>query len=1067
MYHNRCFLRVPVYRWLIAALTLFTALPAAGEARWGAPFLRHPAPDPQGRRIAFSHGGDIWIVPAGGGAARRLTVHEAYDAYPVWSPRGDRIAFSSNRLGDPDIFVVDTLGAAVFQLTFRGAGDRPVDWSADGSEVIFVSLRDFSPRRITTPYRVPADGGRMPSKLWPVLAADVRLSPGGDKIAFTRGYHYWWRKGYTGSGNYDIWLYSPADGNYQRLTGLAASEHTPLWPSDERLIYYVSEYAGAPNLFRRALTAPPDEPGEAVTFFREDGVRWARISADGTLVAFERGTDVYTLFTGPGAEPKLLQVSLPADSRKNPDEWKTFTSGAESFAVSPDGAQAAVVVRGELFCVENLDDGYTSRLTGTVSRESSPCWMPDSTRLLFVCDSTGNDDIYLLESADTTRKKLFRTLKLKAGRLTDGTQPEHGPLPSPDGRTVAYVRGNGDLMLMDADGGNRRLLSAGWDRPQFCWSPDSRWIAFSRNDVEFNEDVWVVPADGSAGPVNLSRHPDSDRSPAFSADGRLLAFLSRRSQDNSDIYYVFLRREESDLSAEELRWREEPEKDGQKKGPPQVVIDFEDIHLRLRRVAALPADVEEFAVSPDGKTFVFSADTRTGWERSPASWDLYSITREGEDLTPLTSGGQNPSRPEYSPDGKTVYFLKKGGIPSSVSLADKKVKALPLAARMKIDHRAERVEVFEEAWRTINDYFYDPQFHGADWQAMRRKYLPAVRDGSCAREDFDDLVRLMLGELNGSHLGISPPGSGLPGVQAGALGVQLDEGYAGSGFRVEYVFRRGPADRHGSRLNPGDVILAVDGRPVQPGDNLFRLLYDTVDRPVALEVRPAGGKKTVEVVIRPVSTGRQRDLVYEDWVDRRRRMVDSLSSGQLAYLHIRAMNQPSFEQFEQELYSEAHGKKGLLVDVRNNGGGWITDYLLAVLTVDRHAYTIPRGATEKGYPQDRLPVYSWVKPVAALCNELSFSNAEIFSHAFKTLGLGPLVGATTGGAVISTGGTTLIDGSVFRVPFRGWYVRGTDVNMERQGCVPDITVPEPPGEEGSGADSQLERAVQELLKLVQ
>jgi len=1068
MNNNIVLQHVAALRGLIAAaLLLFSVPPLAGNAHWGTPFLRHPAPDPEGRRIAFSHGGDIWIAPAEGGPARRLTVHRAYDAYPVWSPRGDLIAFSSNRLGGANLFVVDTLGLAVIQLTFRGAGDRPVDWSTDGSEVIFLSRRDFSPRRITTPYRVPLDGSRMPVKLWPVLSDDVRISPDGGKIAFVRGYQRWWRKGYTGSGNYDIWLFTPAENNYKRLTGLRATEHTPLWPADERLIYYVSEHSGVPNIFRRSLMAPPDEAGEAVTFYAEDGVRWARISADGSLIAFERGTDIYTLSTEPGAELAILAVSLPADSRENTTEWKTFGKGVESFDLSPDGGQVAVTVRGELFCLENVEEGYTNRISETAGRESGPRWMPDSASLVFAGDSAGSDDIYLLESADTTRRKLYRSLKFKVTRLTDSPLREHSPLPSPDGRTIAYIRGNGDLMLMDADGGNQRLLVAGWDQPQVCWSPDSRWIAFSRNDIEFNEDVWIVPADGSAEPVNISRHPDLDNSPAFSADGRKLTFLSRRNDDTADIYFVFLRRADHELDARERRWRGEEKSEEQKQGPPETVIDFEDIHRRLRKVTSLPADVQSLALSPDGKTFAFALDNETRINRSSVSWDLYTISWDGKELTRLTTGGHNPSGIEYSPDGKTIYYLRKGGIPSKLTVSDKKVKALPLAARMEIDHKAERVQIFEEAWRTIRDYFYDPGFHGADWVALREKYLPAVNLGFPAREDFDDLIRLMLGELNASHLGITPPSSGLPVVPVGALGVRLDENYPGPGFRVEYVFRKGPADRPESRLAPGEVITAVRGRAVLPGDNLFHLLYDAVDRPVSLQVQSADGEKTREVLIRPVSAGQQRDLLYEDWVISRRRMVDSLSNGRLAYLHIRAMSQPNFEQFEQELYSEAHDKKGLIVDVRNNGGGWITDYLLAVLTVDRHAYTIPRGAEESGYPQNRLPVYSWVKPVAALCNELSFSNAEIFSHAFKTLGLGPLVGAETGGAVISTGGTMLIDGSYFRVPFRGWYVKGTSINMERQGCIPDITVPEPPGEEGSGRDSQLERAVRELLKLVE
>ncbi|MEA2063636.1 MAG: peptidase S41, partial [Gemmatimonadota bacterium] len=846
MYSQSCPARRTIHLKIMTAafLLFFCMLPSTmqGQARWGTPFLRHPAPSPDGSRIALSCGGDIWIVSGTGVTARRITIHEAYDAHPVWSPAGDLIAFTSNRLGKNNIFVVDTLGMAVTQLTFRGAGDRPVDWSADGSDVVFTSLRDFSPRRIPTPYRVPSDGSRMPSKLWPVLASDVRVSPEGDKIAFSQGYQRWWRKGYTGSGNFDLWLYLPHSDSYRRLTGLAASEHTPMWPAGGPFIYYVSEHSGTANIYRRALEAPPTEPGEAVTFFTEDGVRWARISAGGNLIAFERGTDIFTLSLDPGAEPQLLRVALPADIRRNTLEWKSFSKGAESFSVSPDGSQAAVVVRGELFCVENLDDGYTNRIAEQgkeTSRESAPRWLPDSTRLLFVSDRAGSaEDVYLVESADTSRKKLYQCLEFKLTRLTDGKMREHSPVPSPDGRTIAYIRGNGDLMLMNADGTDKRPLVTGWNMDHICWSPDSRWIAFSRNDIEFNQDVWLVAADRSREPVNVSMHPDIDNSPMFSADGRKLAFLSRRNHDNLDLYFVFLRRTDHELSVQERRWRaeEEAEKEKKKKGekhePSAIVIDFTDIHKRLRRVTSLTTDVQGFTLSPDGKTFAFSADM-------DGNSDLYKISWEGKDLTRLTTGGQGPGQLEYSPDGKKIYYLGKGGVPSELTVSSKKTRSLPLSARIRIDYRAERVHVFEEAWRTLNDNFYDPAFHGADWPAMREKYLPAMSSEKnfCAREDFDDLVRLMIGELNASHLGISPPGDGLPDVPVGALGVLLDESYPGPGFKVERVLKNGPADLPESRLYPNDVIVAVEGRQVQPGDNLFHLLYDKVDRQVSLEVR--------------------------------------------------------------------------------------------------------------------------------------------------------------------------------------------------------------------------------------
>lgn len=1026
------------------------------RAEWGAPFLRYPAPSPDGRSLAFSYAGDIWTASVDGGAARRITVHEAYDSQPVWSPDGRQIAFMSARSGHPEVWVTDTLGAAPRRITFYGAAAMPTGWSGDGSEVYFVSRRDFHPGRIPTPYRVRVDGSGMPKKLLPVLSGMTGVSPDGSIIVYQRGYNPWYRKGYRGSGSLDLWLYETSSGEHRQLTGLDASEHTPMLAPDKRTLYYVSEQDGAANICRRALDAPPGSSGEPVTRFVEDGVRWAGMSADGGTIAFERGTGIFILRTD-GGEPRPLRVNLPGDTRGNRVEWRTFSRDAKQFALSPDEKQAAVTVRGELFVVENEKEGVTRRISATVAREQDPAWMPDSVTLLFVSDSAGRRDIYAVNSADTARKELYRALEHRARRLTADEQDEYLPLPSPDGKTIAYVRGRGDLMLMDADGGNRRLLAAGWDTPSFSWSPDSRWIAFSRNDIEFNEDVWLIPTDGSSGPVNVSRHPDMDNEPVFSADGRKLAWLSRRHQRNVDIYFVFLRRADDEMSDEERRWRAERESREKKTGPPRVLIDFEDIHRRLRRVTSLPGDVGSMTLSPDGETFAFAVDI-------DGKRDLYTISWKGEDLTRITTGGVSPGGARFSADGKIVYFMRSGGMPSKVTLASRSVEALPLAARMDIDLAAERVQVFEEGWKTLDMYFYDPLFHGVDWRAMREKYLPPVLAGIPARQDFDDLVMLMLGELNASHLGISPPAEGAAPVPVGALGVRLDEEYDGPGFRVEHVFRGGPADRPESRLVPGDLILAVDAQAVPAGDNLFRLLQGRAEQPVRLAVRAPGARESREVVIRPISTAAESGLVYEDWVEERRRLTDSLSAGRVGYIHIQAMGWDSFEKFERDLYSECHDKDALLIDVRNNPGGWITDYLLAVLTVRRHARTVPRGSETGGYPQDRLPLYSWVKPTATLCNELSFSNAEIFSHAFKTLGLGPLVGRTTGGAVISTGAVELIDGSTFRVPFRGWYVEGSGVNMEKQGAVPDIDVPEPPDEHARGGDSQLAAAVRALLE---
>ena len=387
-----------------------------------------------------------------------------------------------------------------------------------------------------------------------------------------------------------------------------------------------------------------------------------------------------------------------------------------------------------------------------------------------------------------------------------------------------------------------------------------------------------------------------------------------------------------------------------------------------------------------------------------------------------------------------------------------------------INYKEERKEVFDEAWRALNENFYDPHFHGKNWTALRDKYYDWALNAS-TETDFRDLVNYMIGEVNSSHMGLYR--GDREDVQkeiTGLLGVGIKP--VDNGVKITKVILNSPADREASKLFVDDVITSVDGKPVTPDINFYSLFINKANERVILEVTGKDGKSR-EVVIRP--SDNINNELYEDWVKYERKLVDKYSNGRLGYIHIEEMGWPSFEVFERELTASGNGKEGLIIDVRYNGGGWTTDYLMTVLEYRQHAYTIPRGATDdlaknhskfrSYYPYgERLPFASWTKPSIAMCNSMSYSNAEIFSHAYKTLGIGKLVGEPTFGAVISTGGRRLIDGSFVRLPMRGWYVSATDKSMEWGPAVPDIVVKLSPDAKGKGEDEQLKAAVDELLK---
>jgi tricorn protease len=1057
---------------LIVSVFLSLSAAAFTAASDEAVLARYPAPSPDGSQIAFSYQGDIWVVPAEGGRALRLTVHEAYDYMPRWSPDGREIAFSSDRFGNDDVFVIPAGGGEAERLTFMSADDVVCDWTPDGKAILFSSRRDWRAHRVPVIYQVPRTGGT-PTVFMPEFGNEGAVSPDGSRLAFTTGYrNYWWRKNYRGAGNNDILIWNRKTGEYRKLTDHPGNDAHPMWSGDGAALFYMTDASGSDNIWRVDI-----DSGEKNPLTAQDGrLRYPSISADGSLIAYEYEADIYILKTD-GSEPSRLQIVAPSDSKFNTVERLTFSRDADEMEPSPDNEEIAFVVRGELFVMKEKGDS-ANQLTEDPARDFDIIWKPDGTAVVFRSDKTGNYDLYMIESDDPEEKLLSRALAFKITPLTSDPADEHTPRFSPDGKKLAFVLGNADLHILDMETKEDKLLLAGWSLDTFTWSPDGQWIALSRDDAEFNSDIWIVPAAGGD-PVNITQHPDADTNPVWSPDGRKLAFISKHSNDrgagdNLDVYMVFLRIEDDEKTAEDWELEEakkdkkpekkdeaaekkEGEEKKEEKPKVEVKIDFEDIQLRIRQVTSQIGDKRALAFSPDSKTIAFTSDN-TG------DWELWNIKWDGTEQKQLTSGGANPSSVCWSKDGKKIYYLRRGGMIQSIAAGGGAPTGHSFQARMTIDHPAERRQKYEEAWRVLNDRFYDPNFHGADWATAREKYRPWAI-AAVETRDFNTVVNMMFGELDASHMGIGGPSGDGPQESTGMLGLVFDESYSGPGLRVASVLKDGPCDKTASKVNAGEYILAIDGEEVSLVVNIHKLLVETTGRKVVLTVAasPEAQEKR-RVIVRPASTGDISRLLYEEAVRQRREMAHRLSDGRIGYLHVQAMGQPYLERFERELFSEAHGKEAVVIDVRNNGGGWTTDMMLAMLQVKPHAYTIPRNGP-RGYPiSERLPLYAYWKPIVTMCNEYSYSNAEIFSWAIKTLKRGLVVGRQTNGAVISTGGYGLIDGSFIRTPGRGWYVYGTDIDQERNGCPPDIVVEVQPGDEAAGIDSQLERAVQELLK---
>jgi tricorn protease len=1050
-------------------------------------FARTPDISPDGDKIAFSYLGDIWIVDRIGGIARPVTLHEAHDFCPVFSPDGRWLAFSSNRHGSYDVFVVSVKGGKPRRLTFDSAADIVSGWSPDGKSILFSSNRNPDYPGGFELYSVPVEGGRE-HRLSCGDGKEGVYSPQGDQIAYVRGPGLWYRRGYRGSSNDDIWICRADGTNNRRLTNFNGQDTSPMWSQDGQWIYYVSEEAkgergellpvGAGSVSAR-MAAPAsifrrDAAGKStpqqITFHKDDSVRLARISAKADAegrqwIVYECGPDLWVVSTQ-GGEPRKLAIEIHADDKVNTEKTVTFTQGASEFALSYDERHVAFVVHGEIFMMP-IAGGKAIRLTDSPAYDHGIAWSPDSKKIIFTSDRSGQEDLYLLEADDPEQHDFVSAHKFKVRQLTNTPEPEIGVSFSPDGKKVSFLRA-GKLWTMNPDGSDLKTIVNDVDVFDYDWSPDSKWLVYARMDGSFASELYIIPAAGgeahnithyatyNGGVTWSGRHG----SPISSTNGNKIAFISQR-HESPGIYVLSLQK---------------PAIAG---APESRDIDWDDIYLRVERAAAL--SVEEGAIAPDGSRVAFRSTGSSGD-------DLWVASSDGSHLTRLTTGSIRPQQIQWSqrlPD--VIYFRDgRGQIRSVRATGSGSPSTVEFKAKMTVRRDEEFREMFEQSWRALREHFYDPAFHGANWEAVRAKYRPLVQHVAL-REDLYALMSLMMGELNASHLGILGFSSS-PEETTAELGVIFDENYRGPGLKIAEILKRGPADKRGLGLKPGDIVRSIDRVEVTDQVNLSQLLNDKAGEPVVLQVSstmskdqelrdvphgffyssllmrsplslPLFPKPFRKVEVQAAGRSQIHELMYERWVDHNAKRVAELSGGKLGYIHIPSMDDHGLDRFVRALYSDNFDKEGIVLDVRFNGGGFTHDQILNYLGGREHTSFRQRDGGQGMVLRSRDR--KWTKPLVVLINNRSYSDAEIFPSAVRTLGLGKLVGQPTGGHVIGTSSVRLIDGTMFRVPRTGVFtLKGVD--MEKEGVVPDVEVEELPDQIAKGIDAQLDKAVDVL-----
>ncbi len=1099
----------------------FALLPSLLWAQNSQPLrlVSDPELSPDGSTLLFTWGGDIWTAQSNGGAAQPLTTGPARERDPQFSPDGKRIAFASDHEGSFQLYVMDAAAGNPVQVTFHSSGYGLEGWFPDGKSLLASASRDHywdDSRRFFRVHLMDSAAAALGAESAPRRAdelifddygAEGSLSPDGNKLLFVREGPAWWRKGYSGSQSAQVWMFDLQTKAFTKLLHSERGARSPRWTSDGKGFFYCGEHDGTFNLHRYTFA---DSKSEQLTRFDDDAVVLPTLSRDGKTLVFRRIFDLYRMATSPVGTPEMIELSAAVASLPAREVRRTLSEASES-VFSTDGLEIAFVAGGDVY-VMDTELREPVAVLATPEEERALAFSADGESLVFVSDRMGQSDLWSAKRAEPT-KYWWQNERFEFTRLTEDGVTENDVRFSPDGKCIAFVKGLGELWTMAPDGSDAKLVLDCRNRPEYAWSPDSKWFAVARQDDDFNSDIWIVSADASADqvePFNVSRHPDNESDPSWSPDGKVLAFTGRRSDDEVDIYYVFLASGDDDKSKrdrtlakaiekmekerkqkdkpkgagdepksgegeksesadkdEKEEKQDEPKSDAPKnkddkdspKKPVTVVIDREGMDERIRRISIPDSRESGLIWSHDSKKLAFAATVE-------GKRGTYSVELPDE-VEPKLIAAKNGSGGRWIERGNQILWTASG-VPGALSDSGKET-VWKFTARQQFDLGQRLRAGFDLAWRTMRDRFYDGTLNHRDWDAIREKYSAAAAEAPDV-QGLATVIQLMLGELNGSHLGFTPRPDAERGtgsswrVETAHLGLRFDPSFAGPGWRVRDVIAKGPAQRAGARILPGEILLSINGRALDPLLDPTEVLNGPLDRDISVEVQDAAGEKR-SLRLRPISQGAAHGLLYGQRLAENRKRVEELSKGSLGYLHIAGMSWPSFLKFEEQLYAVGAGKSGLVIDVRENGGGSTADHLLTALTQPIHAITVPRGGGP-GYPHDRKVYATWNKPIVVLCNQNSFSNAEIFSHAIKTLGRGRLVGVTTAGGVISTGAADILDLGTLRLPFRGWYLAETGEDMELNGAVPDVLIWPAPGDLPAGVDTQLDEATRLLVQEV-
>ena len=1020
-------------------------------------------PHISGDQIVFVYAGNLWTVPAAGGDARQLTSHIGLELFPKISPDGEWIAFSAEYSGSRQVYVMPSQGGTPRQLTYyndvgpmpqRGGFDNVVmDWTADSKNVLFRSNRTEYGDRMGRYYLVSVEGGMEVPLPIPYGGFGV-LSPDNTKMAFTwvdREFRTW--KRYKGGRASNIWIYDLEQNHSEQITDWVGTDHIPHWHGDK--VYFASDRDLWLNIYSYDLNS---REVEQLSFHDDFDVMWP--AGTRNQLVYESGGRLFRLDLETGQSERVI-VNIRFDHANTLPYHKNVKDNIHSTAISPSGNRVLFDARGDIFSVP-AGEGTIHNLTRTQGvRAVYPAWSPDGKWIAYYSDATGEYEVYLLENKeDAIPRQITQNSR---GWKYQGEW-------SPDSRYLVFFDRSMKLQLLDVQSGNLRTV----DTPtsdeirNYSFSPDSRWITYTKNGPNGQPDIWVYDI-GNRQATQLTDGTFGDRNPVFSKDGNYLFFTSNRDFNLtfSDFEFNYLYNRATRIFALHLtndsprlfepKETTEPAGETNKTAPEgevSVRIDFRDVN---RRITAFPMGSGSYwGLQPVKDGLVYFNDS--GMNR-------YNVKEQSNQV--IMEGIRSAS---VSFDGSKFLYQHRGdyGVASlapNQKAGDGKLNLDNLS--MRIEPRKEWEQIFIDGWRIFRDFFYVSNLHNVDWEEFRERYgalMPFVNH----RFDLDYIFGEMIAETNAGHAYVNYGDfPRVERVQTGLLGAELKADYQNGRYVIEKIYegenwtpsRVSPLTMQGIEVQEGDYLIAIEGQDITTGMNPYKYLENRVGIATRITVnsRPTTtGARTY--TIQPISS--ETELKYLDWVNTRREMVDRLSGGRIGYIHVPNTAAEGNRELYRGMYAYHH-KDALIIDERFNGGGYIPDRLLEILTRETHALWHRAGLPD---PM-RTPGVAHDGPKAMLINQYAASGGDAFPHFFRQRNLGTIIGTRTWGGLIGmSGNASLADGGNIGVPRFGIYNAEGEYIIEGIGIYPDIEVIDYPHKVARGEDPSLEKAIEVLLK---